>query len=79
MISPARQQHYRFSLQLNQQEFLRYYQGVVSSIQVMSHCGRRLQFPASRLRPFLTHKGISGTFVLTVDAENRFVGLKKIS
>lgn len=72
-------QQYRFSLQISQQQFLRHYQGTAGSVQVLSHCGRRLRFPASRLRPFLTHTGIMGTFVLTVDARNRFIDLKKIS
>jgi hypothetical protein len=78
-MTTARQQQYRFSLQINSQQFQRYYQGTASSVQVHSHCGRRLRFPASRLRPFLTHAGISGTFVLTVDTNNRFLDLKKIS
>lgn len=72
------QQIFRFSIQLSQQQFLRHYQGSASSVQVYSECGRKLQFPASRLRPFLTHSGIIGRFQLTVDADNRFLDLKKI-
>ena len=78
-MNAARQRQYRFSLRLNQAQLMRYYQGSASAIQVTSHCGRRLQFPASRLRPFMTHTGIEGSFVLTIDTENRFVDLKKIS
>jgi len=72
------QQQFRFSLIISRQEFLRHYQGTASAVQVMSECGRRLRFPASRLRPFLTHTGINGRFVMTIDADNRFVELKKI-
>ncbi|OEU71817.1 MAG: hypothetical protein BA864_06645 [Desulfuromonadales bacterium C00003093] len=70
---------FRFSIHLSQQQFLRHYQGSASAVQVISECGRRLRFPASRLRSFLTHSGISGRFQLTVDADNRFLDLKKIS
>ena len=75
----ARQQQFRFSLTINQQEYLRFYQGTASNVQVVSECGRRLRFPASRLRPFLSHTGISGRFQLSIDANNRFLDLKKIS
>ena len=78
-MNPARQKQYRFSLQLSQQQFLRHYQGSASSVQVFSECGRRLRFPASRLRPFLTHAGIKARFQLTVDSDNRFLKLEKIS
>ncbi len=69
----ARKQHFYFSLHINQQDFLRYYQGTARSVRVISECGKRLSFPASRLRPFLTHNGISGRFRLTTDSGNRFV------
>jgi hypothetical protein len=78
-MSSTRQRQYRFSIQLNQQQFLRYYQGSANTVQVYSECGKRLRFPASRLRPFLSHNGIFGRFQLTVSAENRFIELKKIS
>ena len=75
----ARQQQFRFSLTINQQQYLRFYQGTASNVQVVSECGRRLRFPASRLRPFLTHTGISGRFQLSIDANNRFLDLKKVN
>jgi hypothetical protein len=78
MMRTARQQQFRFSIHISQQEFLRHYQGTANTVQVLSECGRRLRFPASRLRPFLTHTGISGRFLLTVDGNNRFRELQKI-
>ncbi|HEY5672806.1 MAG TPA: DUF2835 domain-containing protein [Malonomonas sp.] len=78
-MNAANQQQFYFRLQIDQQQILRYYQGTASQVQVISECGRRLQFPAMRLRPFLTQNGISGRFRLTIDADNRFVKLKKIS
>jgi len=76
-MTTARQQQFRFSIRISQEEFIRHYQGSANAVQVLSECGRRLRFPASRLRPFLTHSGISGRFLLTVDADNRFLDLKK--
>ena len=78
-MNAANQQQFYFRLQIDQQQILRYYQGTASQVQVVSECGRRLQFPAMRLRPFLTQNGISGRFQLTIAANNRFVKLKKIS
>jgi len=78
-MNAAGRKHYRFSIQISQDQFLRYYQGSAGAVQVYSECGQRLRFPASRLRPFLTHSGISGRFQLTVNAENRFIELKKLS
>ena len=78
-MNTTRKKLYRFSLQISQEQFLRYYQGSAGAVQVRSECGRRLHFPASRLRPFLTHSGIEGRFQLTVNAENRFVDLQRIN
>ena len=77
-MSTRHHHQYRFSLVVTQQEYLRYYQGAASNVRVISECGCRLQLPASRLRPFLSHTGISGRFQLTVDSENRFLSLQKI-
>ncbi len=74
----SKQKHYFFHLQLSQQELMRYYQGTASNVRVVSECGHRLQFPASRLRPFMTRNGISGRFQLTVSSANQFLNLKKI-
>lgn len=67
-----------FRLQLSQQQFLRYYQGGANSVRVMSENGQTLQFPAYRLRSFLTPHGISGRFVLVVDQNNRFIRMEKL-
>lgn len=78
-MSRAKQQHFYFRLQIDSQQILRYYQGTASNVRVTCECGRKLQFPAMRLRPFLTQGGISGRFQLTVDSENRFLQLQQIS
>ena len=77
-MSAPRQQQFYFRLHLDKQQIIRYYQGSASTVQVMSECGRKLQFPAMRLRPFMSQSGISGRFQLTVDASNRFINLQNI-
>lgn len=78
MIRAAQKQYY-FSLSISQQEFFKYYQGTADGVNVVSECGRRLRFPAHRLRPFLTYQGIHGRFCLRVDNDNRFISLQQIS
>jgi len=75
----SRNKIYRFSLHISQQQYLRYYQGTACNVQVYAENGQLLRFPASRLRPFLTHTGISGRFQLLISPENRLIDLKKIS
>lgn len=70
------QQRFYFQLNISQDLFLRHYQGTANSVQVISECGKKLRFPATRLRPLLTHNGIHGRFCLTIDANNRFINLQ---
>ena len=66
---------YFFQLHISQEQFLRHYQGHSNAVQVRSECGRRIRFPATRLRPLLGHNGIYGRYCLTVDHRNRFVSI----
>ncbi len=75
----ATEKKFTFRLKLTQQQFLRYYQGSASSVQVRSETGQTLQFPAYRLRSFLTASGIEGRFALIVDQDNRFIRMEKLS
>jgi hypothetical protein len=80
MIKPMTppNKHFFFKLQISQQQYLQYYQGTANAVRVVSESGQKVQFPAVRLRPFLTHTGIHGRFCLTIDSNNRFVSLKQI-
>lgn len=40
--------------------------------------GQRLQFPAESLRPFVTHDGVHGEFVLRVDANNKLQTIERV-
>lgn len=68
----------RFRLDISPERYVSYYQGAVRNVLATSVDGRRVQFPADRLRPFVTHDGVRGEFVLEFDADNRFVGMRRI-
>jgi hypothetical protein len=68
----------RFYLNLSPERYLRYYQGAASAVSVVGVDGRRLQFPAEHLRPFVTHQGVQGEFVLQFDEQHKFLGLKRL-
>ena len=65
-----------FAIDLSYNQYLDYYQGLASNVQVRAFDGRLVRLPAVRLKPFLTHNGIHGRFVLTMDQNNKFVSLK---
>ncbi len=67
----------KFYLKISQQEYLRYYRGAASNIVAHAYDGRRIQFPASAMRPFVSHDGIEGEFVLVMDESNKLVELKR--
>lgn len=68
----------RFRLDLSTDEYLAYYKGVVRDVVVRADDGRRVQFPAGALQPFITHQGIHGRFELRFDANHKFVGLQRL-
>lgn len=68
----------RFFLKISAEDYLRYYQGRASFVRTISHDGRRVQFPAERLRPFVLHNGIHGEFLLRFDDKHKFVEMRRI-
>ena len=68
----------RFRLDISAEYYLSYYQGVAKQVIAATHEGQRLQFPAERLRPFVTHDGVHGEFALEFDANNKFVALRRV-
>ena len=68
----------RFRLAISPERYLSYYQGAARNVLAVSVDGRRVQFPAERLRPFVTHEGVCGEFVLEFDANNKFVDLRRV-
>ncbi|WMN59894.1 DUF2835 domain-containing protein [Pseudoalteromonas xiamenensis] len=71
-------QEYLFTLALTHDQCMHYYQGTVQFVQVMSDNGKRIRFPAARLRPFISSIGIRGRFRLILSENNQFQSLEKI-
>ena len=69
----------RFHLKLSAEKYRQYYAGNVQAVQVVSHDGRRIRFPANVLQPYLTHDGIEGEFIICFDDSYRLVSIEKIS
>ncbi len=68
----------RFQLSLLSEKYLKYYKGHASSIQVWSLDNKRIRFPASAARQFLTHDGIHGLFEIRFDKNNKLIEIVKI-
>ncbi|MEN8179238.1 MAG: DUF2835 domain-containing protein [Pseudomonadota bacterium] len=69
----------RFSLNLSAERYLSHYQGRAKSVSVVAEDGRRIEFPANALRPFVTKQGVQGRFELLIDDSNRLQGLQRLS
>lgn len=68
-----------FSLSISADRYLEYYRGSARNVVTTSTDGRRVAFPADRLRPFITREGIYGVFMLEFDDNNRFVAMKRVA
>jgi len=69
----------RFSLNLSAERYLSHYRGVAKSVLVVADDGRRIEFPASALRPFVNKHGVQGQFELVIDANNRLLSLERLN
>ena len=69
----------QFALNITADQYLNFYRGTAKRISVMATDGRRIEFPAQNIQPYLTKTGIQGLFEMRLSAENKFVSLKKIS
>jgi len=59
-------------------EYQRMYAGVARDVSAIAVDGRRVQFPAKILRPFVTREGIRGRFMIRFDSENRFESIQRL-
>ncbi len=69
----------RFHIAINAQEYLPYYQGMVSFIRVTTADGKVLQLPAGSLQKFVDQSGVNGSFRVIYDNNNKLVRVERIS
>lgn len=67
----------RFRLEISAEEYLRYYQGEVDSVQVRTTDGRIIQFPASALQKHINQSGIKGSFRIVFDDNNKMLSMER--
>jgi hypothetical protein len=71
-------QFIHFSLNLSYVQYALVYQGIAKNVSVVADDGRRIEFPAGKIQPFLTRQGIRGHFVLELTAENKLVSIQQL-
>ncbi|WP_263142116.1 DUF2835 domain-containing protein [Pseudomonas sp. RIT-PI-AD] len=55
------------------------YRGHANRIMLRSRDGRRVSLPAYHLRPFLTHQGVQGSFVMEFSASGELLELRRLA
>jgi hypothetical protein len=68
---------FEFSLYISAQDYLAYYRGDVRHVLARCSDGRKVQFPAALLTPFVSEGGIRGNFVLTSDENGKGAKLQR--
>ena len=56
-----------------------FYRGHASRIMAQSRDGRRVSLPAYHLRPYLTHAGVYGSFVLEFSDAGKLLSLRPLA
>lgn len=69
---------YEFTLSLTAAEFLPFYRGTARHVVVRATTGQKVQLPAAMFRPFVTHDGVHGRFILTCDENNKATDLRRV-
>lgn len=65
------------TLSISAAAYRQMYRGTAQHVLAEDLQGRRIRFPAAALRPFVTHDGINGVFVLRVDARNKLIDVRR--
>jgi len=65
-------------LNISRDEYLRWYQGGAQNVNAVTRDGRRVQFPASSLQPYVQHSGVQGTFAIYFDENNKLQRVERL-
>ncbi len=60
-------------------EYLRHYQGSVTTVACTARDGRRIRFPSRILQPYVSKEGVKGTFAIQFDEYHKFVGIEQLN
>ena len=64
-------------LKIEADAYQKMYRGDAQHVVALDVEGRKIQFPAASLRPFVTREGIEGVFVIKVDETNRLIDIQR--
>ncbi|PCK07273.1 MAG: hypothetical protein COA42_15245 [Alteromonadaceae bacterium] len=73
----AVENHVIVDITVSQEEIIKLYEGVKNA-SVVARDGRRIQFPANILRPFVTVSGVHGSFVIYFDQDMKYQGIDRL-
>ncbi len=68
----------QFHLDLSRDQILSYYRGAARKVMVTATDGRRVQFPAEALRPFVTADGVRGLFEMRLSDRHKLIDLRRV-
>jgi len=74
-----RTQQIIFKLAISAEAFLAVYKGHAKNISTIAVDGRRLEFSAEKVKPFLTRDGIYGTFEMELGEGHKFIAVRRLS
>ncbi len=66
-------------LAISAEEYLRWYQGGAKVVSAVARDGRRVQFPAASLQPYVQHNGVRGTFAIYFDDNNKLQKVERLA
>lgn len=58
--------------------YLAWYRGSAQRVLMHSRDGRRVSLPAHHLRPFLTHGGVYGSFVMRFTEDGKLLSFERL-
>lgn len=66
-------------LHISADEYQRWYKGGAKVVSAVARDGRRVQFPAASLQPFIEHSGVHGTFAVHFDSQNKLQKVERLA
>lgn len=64
-------------LHISPDQMQRYYSGHAGAVRATACDGRKVQFPANILRPFVTREGVQGRYRLEMDELGKLIRISK--
>jgi hypothetical protein len=65
-------------IRISADEYLKQYQVPGINVHTVAEDGRNVAFPASILKPFVTHSGIQGRFCILFDQNGKFNSIQRV-